>query len=256
MKRVAVIIARSVLAVAAFIAVVVKALALADVIEEQPVVEAMAIFVAGGIVLIESIMSIVRNARQPAIEAELKRVEKSSLALLKAVADVTGIDILAVGVSVFIAKRAGVLGWRSVRLERTTRIRLNDHPQPSPVAWVGDKGAIGYAYQRRTQKHVNWVAIAKRYGNVEFTESSYAKVRDDTKFGFTREEFQAIVHKYGEILATPIWSEDQRRCVGVLAIDVPMSVEHANLGTCLNTRQVHEIASSSAAVLSGIIGKK
>lgn len=256
MKRIIALIGHIVLAVMAFAVVVLKTLSITQLIPAQPILEATLLLLTGVVILIESILAAVRTARRPAVLAGEKRVEKTGLALLKTVADGTGIDILAIGVSVYIARPPRVFRWRPTKLDRILRLRLNDHPQPTAVTWIAGKGTIGLAWESKTLRHMDWTRIAKRYAGKTLTEQQFGALRAETRQGFTLEEFLAVVAKYAEILAVPIWDEPQKRCVGILAIDVPLDVSHANFGRALDSASIREVAATSASVLSAVVGKR
>jgi hypothetical protein len=255
-KRWIAIVVGSLLALAALSVVVVKALVVLEVIPDKPWWEAGVLFFVGIVVFIQSIHSIVQNARKPSVEARQSRVHKAALATVRGIAGVTGLDPLALGVSVYVPETKRRWFRKVTRLKRIERLRINDHPQKTDVTWVPHKGAVGEAWARKAVQHKDWTSIAKKYGDKELTDAGWNRVAKATASGFTRDEFTAIAGKYAEILALPIWNDTNTKVLGVLAIDIPMSVVDEKIGTCLNTDASKEIAANSTDTLSKILEKK
>ncbi|PRY69506.1 hypothetical protein B0I08_102181 [Glaciihabitans tibetensis] len=242
------------LAILAFGVIAQQALVTWGSLDPSPSFQGWALFIGGLLVLIESIAALFTSANAAAEQVRLKSAEKVVLASLKTISDSTGIDLLCLGGSVFLAKKTG-LRQREF-LHRELRYRLSDVPQPSDVEWVKGKGVVGSAWKDKHTVHKDLSAIADRYGASELNEASFLRLRADTRGGFTREEFHSIIGKYAEVLAVLIWNSAQTSVIGVYAIDVPMTAVHEKSGTLLNEHPIHEIASSCASLLGDVLQKK
>ena len=241
------------LALAALAIVADKALITWGVIKFNPGIEGWVLLFAGIVVFVESIVSIFGLVSSNAQMVRIRNIEKTVLASLKAISVETGVDVWYLGGSVFLAKKRGLR--RESYLHRVVRYRLSDSPQPSSVNWTDKKGTIGEAWHHKNEVHNNWTKIAERHGGTDLSQVAFDKLPERTRSGFSVDEFRGISSKYAEILAVPIWNAEKTRCVGILSIDIPMTVEHSKLGTCLASKGSKEIVATCAAVLSELLDR-
>lgn len=192
---------------------------------------AIAIVVAVGS-FVTNFLGSVRAATAARREGARQRIQKACIAAAALTHDITGLDILSIGVSVFRAKRrpAMRLAWwpfylRVHHLDRVERFRLKDTPQPSTVAWLAGKGAIGKCLETRRRVHKNWSPIVVRFQDNPPTQDQFAQLPEGDRDGFTFDEFIGIMDKYAEILALPIMSVGGGAIVGVIAIDRPFDAD-------------------------------
>ncbi len=239
---------RLLLALLALAAIIGKVAVEQTWIPPNPILEAWTLIVAGAIVFVDSVIGLARDLRRRSIESNDLRVKKAVTAAQWTISKETGVDLALIGGSVFLTKRTRPRS--ETKLRRIARERISDSPQQSAVKWTTGKGAIGRALKERRTVHVDWTRIAQRHSG-EISEKAFDALPAATRAGLAFDEFRSIVDKYAEILAVPIFVGE--KCVGVLAIDVPMTVEHSGLGTCLNPQAVREIAESCAAVLSDVL---
>ncbi len=225
-----------------------KGLVTAKVIESNATFEGWALTISGGIIFVESLLQIIREARGKADEKRRADATKAVLGCLRLIAPRAGIDIASIGASVFFKQRD------DKKLAREFRYRLTDTPQASEVAWVAGKGTVGRAWDQRRQLHANLKPISERWGP-EITEAAFKGMKGETRAGFTYGEFRGIVGKYAEVLATPIVNSDGTY-VGILSIDVPMTTTSTSLGTCLNNNEIKEFASNCAALLADVYRRR
>ncbi|MEJ1230043.1 MAG: hypothetical protein WDM88_04475 [Galbitalea sp.] len=114
------------------------------------------------------------------------------------------------------------------------------------------KRVIGTAWLQKKIIHMDWSRIAARWGGTAINQDQFTKLPINTRSGFTHAEFIGIVGKYSEILGVPIWNEQQTKCIGIYAIDVPMGLGHGTSGTASTRPLFMKSLSSCAAVLSNV----
>lgn len=190
-----------------------------------------------------------RSAEKIAAEAR-----RNVIGALVTISEATGLDLTQIGASVFVVPRFR-LPWRDEHLVRLVRFRLTDTPQASAVLWTKDKAGIGKAWAQNKIVHEPVKALAEKYGSSDLSEAEYAKISNASKRGFTHAEFRNIVGKYAEILAVPIQLPDDAssKVIGVLSIDVPMTVEHQNLGNTLTSKTVERVATTCAKTIGQMV---
>ena len=181
---------------------------------------------------VTSAQGTVAAAKSTRRELARARITKASIAAVFHVSNETKINPLAIGVSVYKAsRRLSIQGmWPPIhfvyQLDRVSRFRLNDIPQPSTVRWRSGKGTVGACLETGRWQHKNWSAIAQRYSESAVpTRDQFQALPAEEKSGFTYEEFIGIMHKYSEVLAVPIKSDGGATVLGVLAIDRPYDAE-------------------------------
>lgn len=200
---------------------------------------------AAVIVALDGVWGLFRE-RQLRITAEkTKDIEKAVLGVLKVLAPYTGIDIVYLGGTVF-GRRKKLLG--SFKLKTLLRYRLDDYPPPSGIKWQGEKGAIGYAVERKAFVHANWVEYSAA---LNAGHDVLADIPEDQRFGFSDEELRLMVERYYESLATPIMSADGSKVLGILAVDIPYRDGLQHEQAVLGDTQMHQTVLTSAAALIG-----
>lgn len=215
----------------------------------EPHFEPTALGIAAILVFAETTWGLVAGVQGRQWHLKKKRARKAVLACLITVATSVGLDVTEIGGSVFLVKRRQ---WYSSekRLRRVIRHRLRDFPQQSTVEWTKGKGAIGTAWQERRAVHVNLRALSEKYAGVTIDQAQFGKLSAEARGTFQHSEFQSVVGKYAEVLATPIWRKNE--IVGVLAIDVPVHTEHAAAGSSLDSRVAKEVAAHCADTLAEV----
>lgn len=245
---------RVVAAVLALIVVAAKSAVLAEWLPPDPTTEAIVLIAGGVLVFADSIGSIFASRHARAVEKRQAEVRSSVIGAVVSIAEATGLDLTELGASVFLVRR-GRLPGREDHLVRLVRFRLNDTPQASTVLWTKDKAGVGKAWAQSRIVHEPLKALAEKYGSADVTEAGFARISSTSKRGFTHEEFRNIVGKYAEVLAVPILLPDDAhpRVIGVLSIDVPMTVEHASLGNTLTSKAVERVATTCAKTIGQML---
>lgn len=242
---------RIVLAVASFCVVAEKAAVIVGVTHPHPVFEGYALAAGAAVILYQSLASIIGGIVGDVQASRNKDAQKAVIACIRSIHELTGLDILSIGCSVYVASHRGLR--RAPYLRRDVRFRLSDMPQESDVTWTAGKGAVGTAWKTKRVTHKDWTALAARYGNVEMTRAEFDRLKPSTTSGFTHMEFQTIAAKYAEILAVPIFGDGG--CVGVVAVDLPVE-GYAGNGKLLDNAAVKQIVGYCANVISNVFGHK
>jgi hypothetical protein len=192
---------------------------------------AVAVVVAVGSFITNS-WGTVRAATEARREGVRQRIQKSCIAAAALTSQITGLDMLTIGVSVFKTRRRPAARWSSRpfylqvhHLERVERFRLNDTPQPSTVRWLAGKGAIGKCVETRRWVHKNWSPVVQRFQDEAPTQAEFSQLPEGVRDGFDYDEFIGIMDKYAEILALPVMSVGGGEIVGVIAIDRPFDAD-------------------------------
>lgn len=125
------------------------------------------------------------------------------------------------------------------RLHRVERLRLSGWPRRSHVGWTRDKGIIGLCWRERCdvglncfEEYAELLAFddAGRPQGVSCTKEHWdTEVPEEVKLGLTYEEFKQIAGKYGAVVVTPMFVDDE--FVGVVTLDVPWGDHYAKLWT-------------------------
>ncbi|MCS6530496.1 hypothetical protein [Curtobacterium flaccumfaciens] len=225
-----------------------QAAVLSDFVKQHPTLDVTVIFAAAGLVVVDNVVAIGAASRNRRLQEQTRQIEKAVVSALVTISRVTGVDLAALGGSVFVPRGIG----RRRRLHRIVRSRMLDEPQQSSVRWEMGKGVIGRVWGEKRQIHKSIIDIGKKYGDVEIPEAVFSKMSKETRMGFDRVEFQGIAGKYAEILGIPVFSGGDSasgEVIAVLAFDVPRTVSHALLGTCLKPPEVREVAASCATTV-------
>jgi len=225
-----------------------QAAVLSDFVKQHPALDVTVIFIAAGLVVVDNIVAIGAASRNRRLQEQARQVEKAVVSALVTISRVSGVDLAALGGSVFVPKGFG----RRKRLHRIVRSRMLDAPQQSSVQWTMGKGVIGRVWKEKREIHLPIDAIGRRWRDVAISDETYEGISADARMGFEREEFQGIVGKYAEILALPVFSGGEPasgEVVAVLAFDVPSTVSHPSLGSCLKPVAVREVAASCATTV-------
>lgn len=140
------------------------------------------------------------------------------------------------------------------RLNRVARLRPGRYPQQSGVDWAAGKGAVGVCWSMKKRIHRDWHALAEKYGSAELDRATFDAIPDATRCGFTLTEFQAIVGKYSEVLAEPIWDPRKTGVItGVITIDRAYRATSEVFMAQLDKRATHASAGIAAGVVSRIL---
>lgn len=220
-----------------------------DLYTGNPSFEPAALGTAAVLVFMETLWGLVGGAQERQWHIKKKRARKAVLSCLIAVSTAANLDVTEIGGSVFLVRRRRWFS-RQKHLHRVIRYRLRDFPQQSAVEWTSGKGAIGAAWAERRTVHVNLRKLSERYAGTTVDQALFDKLSTEARAKFELSEFQSVVGKYAEVLATPVWRKDQ--IVGVLAIDVPLHTEHVSAGVSLDTKAAKEVAAHCADTLAGI----
>lgn len=165
-----------------------------------------------------------RNAARTTMQQELT----TALYLITEARTVKLIDL---GASVFNIRRYWTLlpalipipwlPWRQQRLHRILRFRISPTPQTSDVRWTKGKGAIGQCWERHMPVWVDRRDTIAQFGagNYPADDATFSRLTPAQRSGFTREEFNQMIDRYGEILAVPIVGKYSGEFLGVLSID-------------------------------------
>lgn len=240
-------------AVVAFAVVAVKSAVLAELLPENPVLESVVLIVGGGLVFIDSLIAVIqgqRLRRTAKLEGEIRRALNGMLVTVSETVN-QGVDVTLLGASVFVVKRPKILRWQEDRLVRLVRYRLRDTPQQSDVEWTKNKGCIGKAWADNKITHQTIRPIAEKYGSADVSEAAFERIPARTQRGFTHAEFRNIIGKYAEVLAVPIQKDGDAsaKIIGILSVDVPMTVTHPNLGHILDSDSVETLAATCASTV-------
>ncbi|MDK3255752.1 hypothetical protein [Blastococcus capsensis] len=203
----------------------------------------------GAVTFGDNIRLAYRRFNSPRRMAVQHRAQKTLAGLLYALSVSKSVDLPYLGASIFRVNRSRIT--RRQTLERVLRFRINDHPQPTDVKWTKGKGVIGEAWDTKRSAYKYRRSIAKAWAGKQVDEKQFASMPKDTKGRFTREEFVAIVEKYGEVRAVPILGDDGA-VLGVLSVDVAMD---APQGKYLDDKQVDTAISAACALVRGDVGR-
>lgn len=248
--------ARTVLAlrVAVTLATVASTVTAAVRSQVNPALDLRWVFVPLGIAAIgQTVDTIVRGLhshRAPLREADHRDVQQLATQVLQDVSKAANVDITKVGVCVWVISSYRPFLWRP-RLKRILRFRLDvSAATPTAVDWTRGKGVIGRAWETGKKQHVDWRPIAARYPGA-ISDAEWTRIPADTRWGFTREEFEAVRDKYAEVLALPIADSHAPELYGVLSVDLPMDAVPPDGISRLDRRAVEKktaIAASGVAL--------
>lgn len=194
---------------------------------------------------LENVGTLVSRAIHRRVRNRNADIEKALMALLIQVSQrQPALRFETLGANVFKAHKDGTL-------ERIVRFRPAG-PQQTAVEWTDGKGAIGECLRGKRAAYTDWHAIAMRYRE-PVDEARWQRMPVKTKQGFTREEFNAILHKYSEVRTEPIWnSSTGSKLIGILTLDRSFSRDDSFVAR-LDEKLVRENVQATASVVSGML---
>jgi len=231
-------------------------LQVAEVVPALPKLEPWVWGISLAIIAVDNVGTLfVRKARseREARDQKLQSVLQTALRQLVGSRELRLEDL---GANVYVAK-----GWKrfkatpdTVRLNRVARYRPIGYPQQSGVDWTEQKGTVGKAWRKRGAVYQDWHLVANRYAGGELTEAGFAMIPEETRSGFSFREFAAIVDKYDEVLAEPIWHPGKPGVmIGVLTLDRAHQDADGTFVQMLGKRATYETAGIASASISAIL---
>lgn len=136
-------------------------------------------------------------------------------------------------------------------LHREYRRRLTDRPQASKITWTKGKGIIGLCWAHEKEQHKDLREACTKYPD-GVTGGRWAQVSPHLKQGMNLSEFNKMIGKYDEVLAVPITGRDGT-FLGCVAVDVLARANGAEALSRLDSRDVKDIAYTTASVLARIL---
>lgn len=164
---------------------------------------------------------------------ELKtKLDKILTAAVVSVAKETGIEVDALGVSVWaVEKHKG----DDDTLVRQGSLRLSGYPPPSSTTWTRGKGVIGMCWDEDRVVYASFVEAQAKYpADKSISKAQWAK--EKSQWGFTQSEYPRQIRKYSQILAVPFGDGEEFR--GCLSLDIATERE---VGVTIDTTEVREI---------------
>ncbi|AZS48170.1 hypothetical protein CVS53_02886 [Microbacterium oxydans] len=142
---------------------------------------------------------------------------------------------------------------KSRRLKRVHRFRPAEFPPPSGITWTARTGVVGECWDKHRPSYRDWYAVARKYPE-PLTEREYARVSKETKNGFSLDEFNAIVRKYSELFAVPIYdpSNDEKQ-LGVLSVDRVYDDEQSSFTPVLGKDAKQRLVFAASATIGSIL---
>ena len=175
------------------------------------------VMLVGIVVLGDGLAGAFRKVFEPKRERLSKEYRDALLSALVAVSKcIQEVDLLELGLSLFVVGKDGFRGEEV--LNRKERFRLSNYPHPSKVRFTAGKGIVGKCWADKRPTYIDWQPVARKWGGRDISDDEFAKIREETRAGFSRSDFVALVDKYAEIHAVPVVREDGQ-FVGVLALD-------------------------------------
>lgn len=231
-------------------------LQIAEVVPALPKLEPWVWGISLAIIAVDNVGTLfVRKARseREARDQKLQSVLQTALRQLVAPRELRLEDL---GANVYLAR-----GWKrfkatpdTARLERIARYRPIGYPQQSGVEWTENKGTVGKSWRKRGAVYQDWHRIASRYAGSELAEAAFERIPEETRCGFTFREFAAIVDKYDEVLAEPIWHPGKSGVmIGVLTLDRAHQDDDGTFVQMLGKRSTYETAGLASASISAIL---
>lgn len=157
------------------------------------------------------------------------------------------------GASVYVPDR--FKRYRSLRglesgFRRVKRYRPSETPQQTGIKWSDGKGAVGTCWKTRAPLYIDQVALSKRYPD-GLTPELFSSQPESVGLGMSREEYNLMLKKYGEVHAEPIWQVGKElKLIGVLTIDRAFQPGDATFEPQFHSIKVEESAASAAAQIS------
>jgi hypothetical protein len=229
-------------------------------VPDAPKAEEVAWVVSLVIIAGDNIGTLISRKIHRGLSVREKALQQGSMSLLIAIArHHADVRFEHLGVSVYVETLVSKVGRRlglNFKLKRIHKFRPGQ-PQQSGISWVGRKGTVGQCWDDKKAAYKDWKAVAQKYGHVEVTEDEYLKIKESTRQGFTRTEFQSVCGKYSEIIAEPVWdARREGRLLGVLAVDRAYGGEDDPYIPRLSARATREQAVASASVVANILKPK
>jgi hypothetical protein len=179
----------------------------------------------------------------------LDEIERALMTLVITVAHETTLRFEDLGAGVYVISTHWWKRGSKEQLSRIKRFRPAGYPQQSGISWSSRTGAVGECLRTRKPVHKNWQRLAEKYGEVEVPDEQFNKMPEQTRCGFTRDEFNTIVGKYSEVLAVPIWhGRKERTMLGILTVDRAFKGQDDNFISRLQSTR--DVAASAASVVS------
>lgn len=183
--------------------------------------------------------------------------EKTAITAIFKIVDLEkSLDARQIGMNIFrvCRRRAWKIIPREEHLERVHRYRFPGGTQPSKVAWVAGKGAIGQAWRLGKTFHADRRKIATRWVDKVISDAEWNRIesRNDNQ-GMTRKEFQEVVGKYDEIVAVPV-KDPTGKVLGVIAFDLKHDPAWPSKGPCrFDKDRVEEVAHATLEVIRSLL---
>lgn len=183
--------------------------------------------------------------RAEGVEKKQLEVRTQLTLALISIADHHKISVEELGCGLFLMQERWLK--RPARLVRTMRIRLPDDLHESPVEFTIGKGAVGLCWKKVTTQHRDWRGINARYADAVDVESRWSSMKEETKNGFTLEEFVTLLGKYAEVLAVPIVANGS--FIGCVALDRKWNPDEPQDVLLLADRQTKKLLGTTAQTL-------
>jgi hypothetical protein len=238
---------------------IVAALQASGLVPDLPKLEPWAWAVSLVVLGVDNAGTLVLRAQQSHRRGQNQQIEKALQSLLIEVAKGGKVRFEELGASVYRPSRRDRFNRKDQDPDlilRVVRYRPAGYPQQSGVTWTPSKGIVGRAWSSRREAYIDWRPIVARYAGVaDMTDEQFLKkIPEKTRLGFTRTEFVAIVDKYSEILAVPIWhGRKDNKLVGVLSIDRAYKADDATFNPQLNAKGTREVAVATGSVVARIL---
>lgn len=233
---------------------------LIGVLSVSPGLEKTAWVVNLVIIAVDSLGGLAANRVRKHRRERLAGIEKALMGLLIQLDRNERLRFAELGASVYVPSRWSNFFQRpqsKVRLKRIVRFRPAGYPQQSAIAWVGAKGLVGAAWCTRHAQYADFSALARRWGGKDISPERFSKIPEETRAGFTLEEFRRVVGKYSEIAAEPLWHEGkERKLIGVLSVDRAFDAKDENYVAQLGVIETQSIIAATASTISGILKPK
>jgi len=186
-----------------------------------------------------------RRRHRPRVGEALGNIRRAAETAMVRVSEITeDLPVQRMGVNVFVVRKTR---WRRrPYLHRLVRSRIGLGVTRSDVVFTEGKGVIGRCWDEKRAAYCHWQPIYKRYADRTLDEAAWAKVPDKHRWGFSREDFLAMVDKYAEVRAVPLTSERGGTFLGCVALDREVGSDSRQL---LNSSAVLKILTEAAGVI-------
>jgi hypothetical protein len=219
------------LAVAALALTAVQSVIVTGVRHWSPWIAVGAAVGVGGLTFIDQIRQISARYQSAQRNAARTTMQQELITLMYLITEDKTVKLIDLGASVFNIRRYWTLRpafipipwlpWREQRLHRILRFRLSASPQTSQLSWTKGKGAIGKCWEERQPVLLDRRATIAQFGEGKHPtdDAAFSRLTTDQRAGFSREEFNQMIDRYGEILAVPVVAKYSGEFLGVLSID-------------------------------------